>query len=1341
MCQQTGKDIVPIRRRLTKKNRDTQKVETIDESAITELPGPVVILGDPGVGKSVLTKKIGCQENNRYVRAGTFVRNKNPNSFLPKLGGRLVIDGLDEIASVTVGGGIDAILGQLSAIGNPPFLLSSREADWQGASARVRIEDDYAEIISVLHLEPFNRDDATAFIAGLFPDVEADALLDYLTTRGLDGIYQNPLTLRMIGEIARSEVALPNTRAELLERACTIMLREENPRHLYESHALRSVEELLLAGGAICASLLLCDCSGIYIGPSSKTPDDFLHLSWIVDLPLAEPAGEAVKTRLFQADGEDRLIASHRVIAEFLGARWLAGCFNQGASERRIRSLTTQSGGVPTSLRGINAWLAHFSSALAPGCIIADPYAVLRYGNAETLSLESARILLHELAKLAHEDPYFRAEDWNRHPAAGLIRTELKNEIMAFVANRSTSTHLTSMLLDAMEGSPIVSPLSRDLEAILFDPHYAYGTRLRIARALTGRAASELSQSYLERLLALGDGDSHRLAFGILTEIGLAAVPMRLAVEVLLASEGMTVLTLDRKKSRNSFYLRNELFAGLSEEQLCSFLDNLTDYVELLIKFSHHLNAPRIADAARAAVLTAILSSTSITPSQVWRWLRCLRNREGYDDETKKALRIQFEKKVTLRRGIQAAALLNTTVKNVRLEAFYLAGVSMGLSLTDGDVLALIEALASQTEGRPELTRLQEIVCLARTRAGLPAQIREAALHFAGANLDFVKAVNEWSKPFVDEFEERQKIRAAREKAQRQKTYREIREEYAANVGAIRAGDFRWLNQAAKVYLGRFEEFDKDDEPALRIEKFLGPVLAEDVFAGFMAALHRSDLPSVAKIVQTHVEAREWRVEVVLVCGIAEMVRREIPLDSVPRAALDAAYMAWRRQHESNVAGGVEIGPALEAMVLASDVEGEAFFRNSIEPELGAQLPHVHDLYLLMHDKRWAAVAGRLAIEWLNRYPALPQAIEMKLLDAAIRYGDRRSLKKLLTTSHARVHANFGIMREWLAVDFLLDFQRSRGPLRNAADDDRDFLWHIRRYISGDHRDFSFPLAIEQRAFIVEAFGISWPHAAPPEGGWGGDTNPWDASDFIKWAIDSIAAEPAAEATDTLQRLLSDFAPSYSDTLRHALAIQRRLRRDHEYTPASISQMHSVMSNKLPETVDDMRAYFGDRVATVQARMHATNTDMWEAYWDGSKPRSENFCRNRLIEHISGQLPAAIRFEPEMHMPNQKRADIAVIRDSIGLPVEIKGQWHSEVWDAPIEQLAAHYTRDWHAEGRGAYIVLWFGDVAQKQLPQHPEGLVAPKTPEELCSMLIDRIPENMRNIIDVYVIDVSISK
>ena len=90
------------------------------------------------------------------------------------------------------------------------------------------------------------------------------------------------------------------------------------------------------------------------------------------------------------------------------------------------------------------------------------------------------------------------------------------------------------------------------------------------------------------------------------------------------------------------------------------------------------------------------------------------------------------------------------------------------------------------------------------------------------------------------------------------------------------------------------------------------------------------------------------------------------------------------------------------------------------------------------------------------------------------------------------------------------------------------------------------------------------------------------------------------------------------------------------------------------------------------------------------------------------------------------------------LPDEIKGQWHSEVWNAASDQLDAKYAVDWQAEGRGTYVVFWFGDVPGKRLPRHPEGLEPAASPGDLRQMLIERLPEARRGWIDVFVMDVS---
>ena len=116
----------------------------------------------------------------------------------------------------------------------------------------------------------------------------------------------------------------------------------------------------------------------------------------------------------------------------------------------------------------------------------------------------------------------------------------------------------------------------------------------------------------------------------------------------------------------------------------------------------------------------------------------------------------------------------------------------------------------------------------------------------------------------------------------------------------------------------------------------------------------------------------------------------------------------------------------------------------------------------------------------------------------------------------------------------------------------------------------------------------------------------------------------------------------------------------------------------------------------------------------------------------------------EADMPKTKRADLAFAHGQLQLPMEVKGQWHKDVWDAATGQLDLQYLIDWRSEQRGIYCVLWCGDLPSKsgrRLKAPPKGLKTPKTPDEMREMLIARIPESRRPLIDVVVLDLTAGK
>jgi hypothetical protein len=243
--------------------------------------------------------------------------------------------------------------------------------------------------------------------------------------------------LSLVAEIAADKQGLPDGRTDLLLRASVILAREPNPFHQRGEGGMADPDRLLESAGAIFAHLLLSGSLGVAHRPWDSVPPGFVPSGDLTGIPGAPLTRAALKSRLFRSNEENLFVPYHRVIAEFLAARWLAKRLDAGLSERRAVQGLVFVGGVPTALRGLHAWLGHFVPRLTEACIRIDPYGALRYGDPERLSLPHARLLLQSLADLADEDPYFRSEDWGRHAIAGLARPELKSEFLELLRRPS----------------------------------------------------------------------------------------------------------------------------------------------------------------------------------------------------------------------------------------------------------------------------------------------------------------------------------------------------------------------------------------------------------------------------------------------------------------------------------------------------------------------------------------------------------------------------------------------------------------------------------------------------------------------------------------------------------------------------------------------------------------------------------------------------------------------------------------------------------------------------------------------------------------------------------------
>ena len=128
------------------------------------------------------------------------------------------------------------------------------------------------------------------------------------------------------------------------------------------------------------------------------------------------------------------------------------------------------------------------------------------------------------------------------------------------------------------------------------------------------------------------------------------------------------------------------------------------------------------------------------------------------------------------------------------------------------------------------------------------------------------------------------------------------------------------------------------------------------------------------------------------------------------------------------------------------------------------------------------------------------------------------------------------------------------------------------------------------------------------------------------------------------------------------------------------------------------------------------------------KPYQSEFPYSRLLN------------PPEGHLAQDKRADIICTVGELMLPIEVKGQWHAELWSAAEGQLASRYATDWRAGGWGIYLILWFGlGAGTRRNPKAPpQGTPKPASPAGLRDALIDVMPLSLRERIAVVVLDLT---
>lgn len=246
--------------------------------------------------------------------------------------------------------------------------------------------------------------------------------------------------------------------------------------------------------------------------------------------------------------------------------------------------------------------------------------------------------------------------------------------------------------------------------------------------------------------------------------------------------------------------------------------------------------------------------------------------------------------------------------------------------------------------------------------------------------------------------------------------------------------------------------------------------------------------------------------------------------------------------------------------------------------------------------------------------------------------------------------------------------------------------------------------------------------------------------------IDDVSSFSSYDAGEVFERLLLlPECTSYRDYLLHAQSNQKARYRESQFQHADWKQALNTLTNQTPTNVMDLYALLLDHLRDIATRITYENTDIYKQFWneDGHgkilEPKPEESCRNFFLELLRVRLhPLQITCEPEGYMVSGKRADIIISLPGIKIPIEIKRDYHRDVWNALNEQLNRLYTTNPDAAGYGIYLVFWFGASRPKAIPRPAKNTPPPVSARTMADILNEAMPIGKRDRLSAVVIDVS---
>lgn len=1293
-----------IDRRLSHETADGRK--TILQKDLLSKDAPLVILGEAGMGKSTLLGWLAQQPGCSFCTASMLKRSKHPEKLI-KDGEFLVIDALDEVSVIKDGDVLELVLEKLDELNYPKFVISCRVADWRSATGVSVISECYDQKPVELLLEPFNKDDCYTFLGRLHNPQIATVTIDHFYERNLEELLSNPQTLKMIADIAGSG-SLPEGKTELFERAVGKLIEEHNLKHAYGAV---SCEEGLATAGALCAAMLITGTTMISLRPMPDLDEPPLYFREIEDVVGLLGIEKILGSRIFKSVGPDRFSYIHRRIAEYLAGKWLAKQANSLRKKRRLLSLLKHGKLVPTSLRGLHAWLLH-DPLMAEDIIRSDPKGVVEYGDTDSLSISQARVLLQCLKNLSDVDPW--SYGWDRHTVKSFTHHGLIDDIRHLIFEEE-SVAFTTLLCDSLKGSETSKVLKEELLNLVLDANNLFSKRGSAAECVVTILTSDERNELLRNLYRESTVTSLRVLMIILESSGYGNISNDFIADVLISCASM-----GGKISVSTYILER----SIPEERVIDVLDKLllsiffNDNFELEnTNYEHDESRQEFYDLIIDFISRA-LNNGDVTVDKFSDWLSSINSNYihgigGNVEGVNEYLLSNNE----FRRGVQLRFLsVNIIGESFRERWISLWRDFIALRPTENDVVFLLNYVGGCGNNEFEWKELLQLIYHDECE-GFKA--REFAKKFINSEEDSkwilaLKEPPEWKTKQNED-----NVRRSKEKKEKQ---RKVYISYLDNIEIMREGSINALRYPSLCYFGQLSDLKHDDvEPQNRIAAWLSPELSFAALKGFDQHLLKNLGRSPEETIESHLIGSMSYTAYVDLAAINERIRKQESLiDVSDKRLIVGLYDSYKilnfyRQQFNCLQENIESELMSRGLLFNTIFTYiEAHLNNNSEYILG--LKKNLDLSSLFSEIN-CRIEG-----WLENYPQLSNDIEDEFIHWLMKNGQ---YGKLLLIAKNKLNAGSCTrINLWENINFSLQLAISKNDL-SSEEIIKKHVWSVQDYLLGD---LLYSLSENQICSLVSNLRVFWP-VVPFESGSGRQTKQ-DAMAVIQSLIQNLGTRHSFESIAALEKIRDEVKDGYTFEIKKVLGELRRSIADASYESPSLENLKSILEDNAPKSTLELQSYVIEELLEVQRKIDSNDIDSINDFYARASLgesikgwKAEEDWRDILIG-ILRQGSNEVYYEPETHVAAEKRVDITCSIGNARLPIEIKGQWHRELWKAADAQLDALYTQDNRAEGVGIYLVFWLGSNPKnlnKKIQSPGRGVDRPETPAEMKAMLIER--------------------